>query len=556
PNGDALRKCILEGPYTPTIVTAPAVPATENSLAIPEQTTVEGQYEMTPEIRAILNQKKNRFIDIGTGMGDEIYSTYLQDDEWNMDQKPLQLLRCKVNVQFLQQLQPEWSRFVTIVKQQHKLDEVSYHKLFDILKQYQKEVHELRAERMAKNANISKLLCSIPSKPLLPNIKISQIICINIKSFTSNQISCNYKIQRQRDSQTNHTPSESASEEEVIHDKTQEGERRNKNVDTTPRYKNDNQTGQFRNQRAVNVVGARETVGGLVVQQSGIQCFNCKEFGHYAKECRKPKRLADTDERLYEQELKLFTVTWQRFQEVETGDSNVIPDSPDMCDNDIQDDQNDVECDDERVALANLIANLKLDVDENKKIQKKLKKQMTIYGVSKDVMCSYLQYSSDLDEITELQCLYLHKVRECDCLAQKLSEQTEFVSKEIYTKLLQSFAKLEKHSISLEIALQECQEQLKNDTVCKDKASNVFRKNEEQYFEIKILSSTARQGKSSASKKPKKIDPKELGPECFNKMEPTSDGSAEITLLGPFLCSDDVCHKSSGLALPRTNDFD
>ncbi|GJZ28718.1 hypothetical protein Tco_0573365 [Tanacetum coccineum] len=37
--------------------------------------------------------------------------------------------------------------------QQHKLDEVSYHKLFDILKQYQKEVNELRAERMAKNAN-------------------------------------------------------------------------------------------------------------------------------------------------------------------------------------------------------------------------------------------------------------------------------------------------------------------------------------------------------------------------------------------------------------------
>ncbi|GJX57109.1 retrovirus-related pol polyprotein from transposon TNT 1-94 [Tanacetum coccineum] len=94
--------------------------------------------------------------------------------------------------------------------------------------------------------------------------------------------------------------------------------------------------------------------------------------------------------------------------------------------------------------------------------------------VSKDVMCSYLQSSSDLDEITELQCLYLHKVRECDCLAQKLSEQTKFVSKEIYTKLLQSFAKIEKHLISLEIALQECQEQLKDDTVCKEKASNKY----------------------------------------------------------------------------------
>ncbi|GJW08674.1 hypothetical protein Tco_1571097 [Tanacetum coccineum] len=60
---------------------------------------------------------------------------------------------------------------------------------------------------------------------------------------------------------------------------------------------------------------------------------------------------------------------------VKTSDSNVILDSPDMCNNDIQNDQNAVECDDERVALANLIANLKLDVDENKKIQKQLKKE-------------------------------------------------------------------------------------------------------------------------------------------------------------------------------------
>ncbi|GJY24725.1 hypothetical protein Tco_0398383 [Tanacetum coccineum] len=59
----------------------------------------------------------------------------------------------QVNVQFLQQLKREWLMFVTIVKQKHKLDEVSYHKLFDILKQYQKEVNELCAERIAKNAN-------------------------------------------------------------------------------------------------------------------------------------------------------------------------------------------------------------------------------------------------------------------------------------------------------------------------------------------------------------------------------------------------------------------
>nr|GEU50898.1 putative reverse transcriptase domain-containing protein [Tanacetum cinerariifolium] len=42
-----------------------------------------------------------------------------------------------------------------------------------------------------------------------------------------------------------------------------------------------------------NVAGARETVGITMVQKSGIQCYNCKEFGHVARECRKPKWVKD-----------------------------------------------------------------------------------------------------------------------------------------------------------------------------------------------------------------------------------------------------------------------
>ncbi|GJQ89540.1 retrovirus-related pol polyprotein from transposon TNT 1-94 [Tanacetum coccineum] len=47
--------------------------------------------------------------------------------------------------------------------------------------------------------------------------------------------------------------------------------------------------------------------------------------------------------------------------------------------------------------------------------------------VSNDVMCSYLHSLSDLDAHSELQCLYLHKVKECECLAQKLSKQTDLL---------------------------------------------------------------------------------------------------------------------------------
>ncbi|GKB40033.1 hypothetical protein Tco_0884975, partial [Tanacetum coccineum] len=75
PNGDALRKCILKGPYTSTIVTTPAVPATEDSPAVPEQTTVETVMNMTPENRAHFESEKEAIHLILTGIGDEIYST-------------------------------------------------------------------------------------------------------------------------------------------------------------------------------------------------------------------------------------------------------------------------------------------------------------------------------------------------------------------------------------------------------------------------------------------------------------------------------------------------
>nr|GEZ83565.1 hypothetical protein [Tanacetum cinerariifolium] len=75
PNDDALQKCILEGPYTSSTIITPAVPTTENSLAVPERTTVETTLNMSPENKAHFESKKEAIHLILTGIGDEIYST-------------------------------------------------------------------------------------------------------------------------------------------------------------------------------------------------------------------------------------------------------------------------------------------------------------------------------------------------------------------------------------------------------------------------------------------------------------------------------------------------
>nr|GEZ25084.1 hypothetical protein [Tanacetum cinerariifolium] len=54
-----------------------------------------------------------------------------------------------------------------------------------------------------------------------------------------------------------------------------------------------NRSAGYENQRTGTVAGARETVGSIAVQKSGIQCYNCKEFRHVARECQKPKRAKD-----------------------------------------------------------------------------------------------------------------------------------------------------------------------------------------------------------------------------------------------------------------------
>ncbi|GJU16708.1 hypothetical protein Tco_1144674 [Tanacetum coccineum] len=212
PNGEGLRKSILSGPYVPSTVLVQAVAATEGVPAVQQHTTIETVLNMTPENKEHFLSEKEAIFLLLTGIGDDIYSTVdacktanemwiaierlqqgeslnVQDVKTNLfwefgkftsrdgesmesyysrfyklmnelTRNNLQVTTMQVNVQFLQQLQPEWSRFVTVVKQSKEIDTISYHTLFDILKQYQNEVNDIRAERIAKSANPLALLAA------------------------------------------------------------------------------------------------------------------------------------------------------------------------------------------------------------------------------------------------------------------------------------------------------------------------------------------------------------------------------------------------------------
>ncbi|GKC13488.1 hypothetical protein Tco_1010270 [Tanacetum coccineum] len=75
PNGYALRKCILKGPYKLTTVTILVVPTTDDTLAVPERTTVETLLTMSPENKAHYESEKEAIHLLLTGIGDEIYLT-------------------------------------------------------------------------------------------------------------------------------------------------------------------------------------------------------------------------------------------------------------------------------------------------------------------------------------------------------------------------------------------------------------------------------------------------------------------------------------------------
>ncbi|GJS24407.1 hypothetical protein Tco_0453039 [Tanacetum coccineum] len=184
----AAGKCILEGLYKLTRVVIEAVAEIENSLAVPEHEEVETVHNMSIKNKPYFHAENEAIFLLLTGIGDEIYLTVdackTANEMWIAIERlqqgeSLNIHDVKTNLFWKfgkftfhdgESMESYYSRFYKMMNeltrnnlqvttmQAEDIDTVSYHKLFDILKQYQKEVNEIRVERIAKSANPLALL--------------------------------------------------------------------------------------------------------------------------------------------------------------------------------------------------------------------------------------------------------------------------------------------------------------------------------------------------------------------------------------------------------------
>ncbi|GJU32449.1 hypothetical protein Tco_1176038 [Tanacetum coccineum] len=274
PNNELIHYCLQNPPYK-FKWTEKIVPVVEGS----SKTTIEGYMEnyknVSQDIPDQLNAEAEAVQIILTGIDNDIYST--------VDACPNACEMCKA----IERLKQEWQRFVTLVKQSQELKTVSYHKLYDILKQHKNEVNKIRVERLARTANPLALQATrnkgkeiVNSSALIYDQEPTTVTeddemskekemdkLMDLISLSFNKI---YKP-------TNNNLLTSSNTSRA-------------NQDNSPRI---NRGTGYENQRVVKVAGARENVGTSVVQKSGIQCYNYKEYRHVSRECQKPKRAKD-----------------------------------------------------------------------------------------------------------------------------------------------------------------------------------------------------------------------------------------------------------------------
>nr|GEX97650.1 hypothetical protein [Tanacetum cinerariifolium] len=289
PNHELIHYC-LKNPLYGLSWTEKQVLISEGSLETRTEKFQETYKNVSQDIRDQLNAKAEVVQIILIGIDNDIYSTV--DAGPNACEMWKAIKRLKhgesINVQDLEtNLFWEFGKFTS---QDGESLESYYSRFYKMMNElvrnqcnHQNEVNEIRAENIARVANPLALVAQ--QQPVY-NPQNHPTHYNQNSSTRSQQVTTRNRGKAIVNSPTliyDQEPSMVAEDDEMSKDKE---------IDKLMALISLSGSG-YENQRLYNVVGAREAVGTMVVQKSGIHRYNCKEFRHVARECQKPKRTKD-----------------------------------------------------------------------------------------------------------------------------------------------------------------------------------------------------------------------------------------------------------------------
>ncbi|GKD50519.1 hypothetical protein Tco_1279495, partial [Tanacetum coccineum] len=117
-------------------------------------------YEVTSHVRH--SRLMDEFDQFTAKEGDSLESVYerLTTLVNIMDRNNVRPIPVSINTKFLNCLQPEWSKYITMVRHNQTGDIVSYDELYDYLVQFKPHVLASRAKKASKNHDPLALLAN------------------------------------------------------------------------------------------------------------------------------------------------------------------------------------------------------------------------------------------------------------------------------------------------------------------------------------------------------------------------------------------------------------
>ncbi|GKA70041.1 retrovirus-related pol polyprotein from transposon TNT 1-94 [Tanacetum coccineum] len=210
-----------------------------------------------------------------------------------MDRNNVRPIPVSINTMFLNCLQPEWSKYVTMVRHNQTGDAVLYDELYDSLVQCEPHVLASKAKKAAKNHDPLALLAHSNASSSQFHANSSYSPQPYYVTHPSSVVDYEDKYQRelQGDSQEDKLTTAMMLLARAITQKfsTPTNNRLRTSSNTRNQVLILDGNGNDESNQIVQCVSRTESTLGKV----NVQCYNCNEKGHYARDCQKPRVRAE-----------------------------------------------------------------------------------------------------------------------------------------------------------------------------------------------------------------------------------------------------------------------